>query len=134
VAIDAMHSASNPHAFMGVTEQGLAAIVKTRGNQDVHVILRGGTKGPNYSAEHVKQYAQDIEKKQKKAGVEFPFASLMVDCSRKPLIFPFLLPIILTFSLPFKTATHKKTTTISPSFFAPSASSSPLANDTLQVS
>ncbi len=94
-----MHSASNPHAFMGVTEHGLAAIVKTRGNQDVHVILRGGTKGPNYSAEHVKQYVQDIEKKQKKAGVEFPFASLMVDCSRKPLIFPFLLPIILTFSL-----------------------------------
>lgn len=92
VAIDAMHSASNPHAFMGVTEQGLAAIVKTRGNQDVHVILRGGTKGPNYSAEHVKQYAQDIEKKQKQAGVESPFASLMVDCSRKPPNIPFLLP------------------------------------------
>ena len=33
VAIDAMRSSSNPHAFMGVTEQGLAAIVKTRGNQ-----------------------------------------------------------------------------------------------------
>ena len=33
VAVDAMRSASNPHAFMGVTEQGLAAIVKTRGNQ-----------------------------------------------------------------------------------------------------
>ncbi|KAF8259683.1 hypothetical protein EI94DRAFT_1902796 [Lactarius quietus] len=51
VAIDAMRSSSNPHAFMGVTEQGIASIVKTRGNQDVHVILRGGTKGPNYSAE-----------------------------------------------------------------------------------
>lgn len=33
VAVDAMRSAENPHAFMGVTEQGLAAIVKTRGNQ-----------------------------------------------------------------------------------------------------
>ena len=33
VAVDAMRSASNPHAFMGVTEQGLAAIVKTRGNK-----------------------------------------------------------------------------------------------------
>jgi 3-deoxy-7-phosphoheptulonate synthase len=48
VAVDAMKSASNPHAFMGVTEQGLAAIVKTTGNKDVHVILRGGSKGPNY--------------------------------------------------------------------------------------
>ncbi|KAJ3916758.1 3-deoxy-7-phosphoheptulonate synthase [Lentinula edodes] len=74
VAIDAMHSASNPHAFMGVTEQGLASIVKTRGNQDVHVILRGGTKGPNFSSEHIKDAAKAISKKQQ-------FASIMVDCS-----------------------------------------------------
>ncbi|TFK24897.1 3-deoxy-7-phosphoheptulonate synthase [Coprinopsis marcescibilis] len=76
VAIDAMSSASNPHAFMGVTEQGLAAIVKTRGNQDVHVILRGGTSGPNYSAEHVAKATSDIEKKRKGK-----FASVMIDCS-----------------------------------------------------
>jgi phospho-2-dehydro-3-deoxyheptonate aldolase len=38
VAVDAMRSASNPHAFMGVTEQGLAAIVKTRGNKDVQYV------------------------------------------------------------------------------------------------
>ncbi|KAJ4500649.1 3-deoxy-7-phosphoheptulonate synthase [Lentinula lateritia] len=74
VAIDAMHSASNPHAFMGVTEQGLASIVKTRGNQDVHVILRGGTKGPNFSSEYIKDAAKAISKKQQ-------FASIMVDCS-----------------------------------------------------
>lgn len=82
VAIDAMHSASNPHAFMGVTGQGLAAIVKTRGNKDVHIILRGGTKGPNYSAACIKKYTEDIEKKQRNFGVEYPFASIMVDCSR----------------------------------------------------
>ncbi|KAG2005951.1 3-deoxy-7-phosphoheptulonate synthase [Coprinopsis cinerea AmutBmut pab1-1] len=76
VAIDAMASASNPHAFMGVTEQGLAAIVKTRGNQDVHVILRGGNSGPNYSAEHVAKAVENIEKKRK--GV---FPSIMIDCS-----------------------------------------------------
>ncbi|KAF9477469.1 3-deoxy-7-phosphoheptulonate synthase [Pholiota conissans] len=83
VAIDAMHSASNPHAFMGVTEQGLAAIVKTRGNKDVHVILRGGTKGPNYASEHVRKAAEDIEKKAAKnlAEGERAFASVMVDCS-----------------------------------------------------
>jgi len=74
VAIDAMHSASNPHAFMGVTEQGLAAIVRTRGNQDVHVILRGGTRGPNFDSEHVKEAAKTIEKKKRSP-------SIMIDCS-----------------------------------------------------
>ena len=37
-----------PHRFLGVTEQGLAAIVITRGNDECHVILRGGARGPNY--------------------------------------------------------------------------------------
>jgi 3-deoxy-7-phosphoheptulonate synthase len=60
---------------MGVTEQGLAAIVKTRGNKDVHVILRGGTKGPNYSSQDVKEAAAVIEKKR-------GHASIMIDCSR----------------------------------------------------
>ncbi|THH00795.1 hypothetical protein EW026_g1810 [Hermanssonia centrifuga] len=76
VAVDAMRSSSNPHAFMGVTEQGLAAIVKTRGNQDVHVILRGGTSGPNYSAEHVQKAAAAITKARPQHH-----PSIMVDCS-----------------------------------------------------
>jgi 3-deoxy-7-phosphoheptulonate synthase len=48
VAVDGVISAKHPHSFLGVTEQGLAAIVSTRGNRDCHVILRGGSKGPNY--------------------------------------------------------------------------------------
>jgi 3-deoxy-7-phosphoheptulonate synthase len=60
---------------MGVTENGLAAIVKTRGNNDVHVILRGGTGGPNYSAEHVEKAVESISKKR-------GFPSIMIDCSR----------------------------------------------------
>jgi len=76
VAVDAMRAASSPHAFMGVTEQGLAAIVKTRGNQDVHVILRGGTKGTNYDAESVQASAKSIAKA--RPGFH---SSLMVDCS-----------------------------------------------------
>lgn len=79
VAVDAMKAASNPHAFMGVTEQGLASIVRTKGNQDVHVILRGGTKGPNFSSEHVKAATASLKKSHPKH-----FASVMVDCSRKP--------------------------------------------------
>jgi 3-deoxy-7-phosphoheptulonate synthase len=76
VAVDAMRSASNPHAFMGVTEQGLAAIVKTRGNQDVHIILRGSTKGPNFASEHVRAAATSMGKARSHAHT-----SIMVDCS-----------------------------------------------------
>ncbi|EJD04911.1 3-deoxy-7-phosphoheptulonate synthase [Fomitiporia mediterranea MF3/22] len=76
VAVDAMRAASSPHAFMGVTEQGLAAIVKTRGNQDVHVILRGGSKGTNYDADSVQAAAAGIKKARPSTH-----PSLMVDCS-----------------------------------------------------
>lgn len=54
-AIDALAAAAYPHQFLSVTEQGLAAIVATRGNRDTHVILRGGTHGSNYDATHVQQ-------------------------------------------------------------------------------
>ncbi|MGI8857656.1 MAG: 3-deoxy-7-phosphoheptulonate synthase [Thermomicrobiales bacterium] len=55
MAIDAVHAAAYPHRFIGVTEQGLAGIVATRGNADCHVILRGGRPGPNYDAGSVQQ-------------------------------------------------------------------------------
>ncbi len=55
MAVDAMHAAAYPHQFMSVTEQGVAAIVVTRGNSDTHVILRGGRSGPNYDAESVQR-------------------------------------------------------------------------------
>ena len=57
VAADAMVAARAPHAFMGMTKMGQAAIFETRGNQDVHVILRGG-KQPNYSAADVEATCQ----------------------------------------------------------------------------
>jgi 3-deoxy-7-phosphoheptulonate synthase len=52
VAADAVLAASAPHAFMGMTKMGVAAIFETRGNADCHVILRGG-KAPNYDAASV---------------------------------------------------------------------------------
>jgi 3-deoxy-7-phosphoheptulonate synthase len=52
VAADAILAARAPHAFMGMTKMGMAAIFETRGNDDCHVILRGG-KSPNYDAAHV---------------------------------------------------------------------------------
>ena len=55
IAIDAVRAAMHPHNFLGVTEQGLCAIVGTRGNPDCHVILRGGQSGPNYDAPSVQK-------------------------------------------------------------------------------
>jgi 3-deoxy-7-phosphoheptulonate synthase len=52
VAVDAIAAAAAPHAFMGMTKMGQAAIFETRGNADCHVILRGG-KRPNYAVEDV---------------------------------------------------------------------------------
>ena len=54
-AVNAVASAIETHRFLGVTNQGLGAIVVTRGNEDSHMVLRGGDQGPNYSAPHVAQ-------------------------------------------------------------------------------
>jgi 3-deoxy-7-phosphoheptulonate synthase len=51
--MDAIRAAGHPHCFFGVTEQGLAGIVETRGNRDCHVILRGGRAAPNYAEDAV---------------------------------------------------------------------------------
>ncbi len=73
VAIDAINAASAPHCFLSVTKWGHSAIVNTSGNGDCHIILRGG-KEPNYSAQHVAQVKQGLEK----AGLE---ARVMIDFS-----------------------------------------------------
>ncbi|KAF8451267.1 hypothetical protein BGX38DRAFT_1249983 [Terfezia claveryi] len=74
VAVDACLSASCPHHFMGVTKQGLAAITRTTGNEHCFVILRGGSKGPNYDAESIRAAKEALKKKGQKE-------ILMVDCS-----------------------------------------------------
>jgi 3-deoxy-7-phosphoheptulonate synthase len=53
VAIDACGAAAAAQAFLGIDGDGRAALVATAGNPDTHVILRGGRKGPNYSAADV---------------------------------------------------------------------------------
>jgi 3-deoxy-7-phosphoheptulonate synthase len=55
LAVDAVRAALYPHAFLSVTEQGVAAIVTTRGNADCHIILRGGRTGANYDAASVRK-------------------------------------------------------------------------------
>jgi 3-deoxy-7-phosphoheptulonate synthase len=74
VAIDAVRSAAHPHSFLGVTEQGLCAIVETTGNPDCHVILRGGHTGPNYDEPHVRKVVEAL----KAAGLP---VRIMIDTS-----------------------------------------------------
>ncbi|KKW68689.1 phospho-2-dehydro-3-deoxyheptonate aldolase [Lampropedia cohaerens] len=73
IATDAIMSASRPHHFLSVHKNGQVAIVVTKGNEDCHVILRGG-KTPNYQAEFVQAACAELEK------AHLP-ASLMIDCS-----------------------------------------------------
>ncbi len=53
VALDAISSARSRHSFIGVLEDGHVGIFRTKGNPHVHVVLRGGSSGPNYGAEHI---------------------------------------------------------------------------------
>jgi 3-deoxy-7-phosphoheptulonate synthase len=73
VAVDAIRSASQPHHFLSVTKQGHSAIFETTGNEDCHIILRGG-KHPNYDMFSV----QDAEAMLTKAGLP---ALIMIDAS-----------------------------------------------------
>lgn len=60
IAIDAIKAASHPHHFLSVTKSGHTAIFQTQGNQDCHIILRGGFK-PNYDVASVDVAIQDLE-------------------------------------------------------------------------
>ncbi|SNS69811.1 3-deoxy-D-arabinoheptulosonate-7-phosphate synthase [Noviherbaspirillum humi] len=59
IAVDAIKAASQPHHFLSVTKGGHSAIVSTAGNEDCHIILRGG-KAPNYDAASVDAAAKEI--------------------------------------------------------------------------
>lgn len=74
IATDAMASACRPHSFLGINYEGITAIVHTKGNPDIHIVLRGGNDSPNYSAE-------DIEKTIGLLKENNLPPSIMVDCS-----------------------------------------------------
>jgi 3-deoxy-7-phosphoheptulonate synthase len=73
-AINAIRAASQPQTFLGISFQGQASAVSTKGNPSCHVILRGGAKGPNYSAKHVKEACEILKANNLKPAI-------MVDCS-----------------------------------------------------
>jgi len=74
IAIDAIGATKHPHSFLGINRDGQISIVRTTGNPDTHIVLRGGNGQPNY-------HVADIEETRNlltKAGIQ---TSLMVDCS-----------------------------------------------------
>jgi 3-deoxy-7-phosphoheptulonate synthase len=72
-AVHAVQSARRPHSFLGITQDGVTAVVRTTGNPDTHVVLRGGRK-PNYDARSIEECAGML----RDAGLE---PRVMVDCS-----------------------------------------------------
>jgi len=74
IAVDACRAAKSGHVFLSVGKEGLSSIVETEGNPDVHIILRGGTHGPNYTVEYVREAGAKLAK----AGLA---QKIMVDCS-----------------------------------------------------
>lgn len=74
VAIDAMSATRHPHSFLGINDDGVTAVVRTYGNPNAHVVLRGGRAMTNYDAASIK-VAED-----KLRSENLP-AVLMVDCS-----------------------------------------------------
>ncbi len=73
-AINAIKAAGQPQTFLGISFQGLASALSTRGNPGCHVILRGGENGPNYSPAHVAATRALLEKNRLRPAV-------MIDCS-----------------------------------------------------
>jgi 3-deoxy-7-phosphoheptulonate synthase len=73
-ALNAIKAAREPQTFLGISGDGVASAVSTRGNPDCHLVLRGSDSGPNYSAPQV----ADAERQLAAAGLE---RALVIDCS-----------------------------------------------------
>ena len=89
IAINAILSASHPHSFLGLNNQGRVSIVRTSGNRHGHVVLRGGDGRPNYDTVSVAMVQQAMEK------AKLP-ANVVVDCShansyKKPELQPLVM-------------------------------------------
>jgi 3-deoxy-7-phosphoheptulonate synthase len=92
-AVNAIKAASQSHTFLSIRRDGVPAAVRTRGNRDCHVVLRGGAKGPNFSAAHI----AEAESLLAKAGLP---ASILVDAShdnssKKPELQPEVLHALI---------------------------------------
>lgn len=87
IAINALKSAASGHNFMGINKQGQVSIIKTEGNPDGHIILRGG-KQPNYDSVCVSQCEDELRAAKVRAAlvVDCSHANSAKDYRRQPLV------------------------------------------------
>ena len=88
IANDAINAAMRAHHFLSVTSAGHSAIFSTTGNEDVHIILRGGSDGPNYDAVSVDKVAHSMEKAGLKTNImiDLSHANSLKQCQRQLLV------------------------------------------------
>ena len=88
VAIDAIQSAANSHTFLGHSKHGQSAIFVTTGNPECHIILRGGRKTVNYTAEAVAETAEKMEKSgvAPRIMIDFSHANSSKDYRRQAIV------------------------------------------------
>ena len=73
-AVNAIKAASRTQTFLGINKEGISSAVTTRGNPNCHLVVRGGSSGPNYASEFIQEYEAQL----KKAGLT---EAIMVDAS-----------------------------------------------------
>ncbi len=88
IAIDAIGAAMSPHHFLSLTKAGHSAIFSTTGNEDVHIILRGGNDRPNYDAVSVEQVALGLQKAGLRPNImiDFSHANSLKQCHRQLIV------------------------------------------------
>ena len=88
IAIDAIGAAMSPHHFLSLTKAGHSAIFSTTGNEDVHIILRGGNDHPNYDAVSVERVAEAMEQANIKPNImiDLSHANSLKQCQRQLIV------------------------------------------------
>ena len=88
IAIDAIGAAMSPHHFISLNKAGHSAIFSTTGNEDVHIILRGGNDRPNYDAVSVEQVAEGLVNAKLKPNImiDFSHANSLKQCQRQLIV------------------------------------------------
>ena len=88
-AINAIKAAMQPQTFLGVSDEGIASAVTTRGNPDCHIILRGGEDGPNFGADNVMETRDALTAAQLKPAImiDASHGNCAKDHNRMPDVF-----------------------------------------------
>lgn len=88
IAIDAMNSARNQHNFIGIDMDGQPAIIKTKGNKDTFLILRGGKIGSNYSADSVQDVIALLQRNNMSTSlmIDYSHANSGKDYRNQPIV------------------------------------------------